>query len=187
MEGYKVYLKAAGEPDIEVDAPAATLASSAVSWTEAIGAMALDPSEVYHVALHAFNDTGNSPVIRATFRTDENGDPLVPPSPVTDLRVRSLGGGEAEITFDYAELLGGPPADSFELEIVSLDGGDPIEVGDLPIGGPSYRVRVSGDDGRYRVKVYSKLSGVFEPAVSGVDFVLDAAAPDGVVYAFEVV
>lgn len=187
MAGYKVFLKAGSEPDVDVDAPAATLATSAVSWTEAIATLSLDPDEVYHLALLAFNDLGASPAIRTVFRTDGAGAPLMRPSPVTNLRVHRLPGGEADITFDYAELAGGPMADSFGFEIASLDGGDPIEVDDLPVGGLHYRTRISGADGRYRCKVFSQLSGDYEPAVSGVDFTLDSTAPVGSVSEFAVI
>lgn len=185
--GYMVWLKADSAPAMDTDRPIAVLASNALQWSEFLGLLLLTPATVYHVMVVAFNTSGYSSPVRALFKTDGLGAPTLRPSPVHSLRVRSLAGGGADITWEYDELVGDAIADSFGIEITPLRGGEAIVVPDVPYSGRLGQVRISGADGVYRCRVFSKRAGQYEPAVSGVEFELDGLGPTGEVYALAAV
>lgn len=185
--GYLVWLRAIAPPQMFVDAPIARLPAEAVQWSEFIDLLFLAPNTRYHVVVAAFNRSGFSEPARAVFTTDGAGTPSLIPAPVHTLRVTPLVGGEADIRWEYDELVGDAIADSFGVEITALQGGGPIDVPDVPYAGRVGQVRIAGADGVYRCKVFSKLAGLYEPAVQSVDFVLDGLGPVGQIYGPEAI
>lgn len=185
--GYLVWLKADSAPTLTGDRPIAMLEPGVLQWSEFLDLLLLTPATVYHVMIIAYNTSGFSEPVRSAFKTDGAGAPTLRPSPAHSIRVRSIAGGIADVTWEYDELVGDAIADSFGVEITPLRDGGVIAVPDVPYSGRLGQVRVSGADGVYRCKVFSKRAGQYEPAVSGVEFELDGLGPTGMVYALAAV
>lgn len=185
--GYLVWLRAITPPQMFVDAPIARLPAEAVQWSEFLDLLFLAPNTRHHVMVVAFNLSGFSEPVRAEFMTDGDGVPSLIPTPVHTLRVTPLAGGEADIRWEYDELVGEAIADSFGVELTALIAGGEIIVPDIPYAGRVGQVRLAGVDGIYRCKVFSKRAGLYEPAVQSVEFVLDSLGPVGQIYGPEAV
>lgn len=185
--GYVVWLRAVAPPQISTDAPIARLTAAEIQWNEFLDLLALAPDTQHHLMVMAFNRSGYSEPVRIAFKTDGAGSPSLIPSPVHTLRVTPLVGGEADIKWEYDELVGEAIADSFGVELTALSGGGEIIVPDVPYAGRVGQVRIAGEDGVYRCKVFSKRAGLYEPAVQSVDFVLDGLGPVGQIYGPEAV
>ncbi len=185
--GYLVWLRAVTPPQMSTDAPIARLTADEVQWSEFLDLLVLAPDTQHHLMVMAFNRSGYSEPVRVAFKTDGAGSPSLIPSPVHTLRVTPLAGGEADVRWEYDELVGEAIADSFGVEITALQYGGPVEVPDVPYAGRVGQARIAGVDGVYRCKVFSKLAGLYEPAVQSVDFVLDGFGPFGQIYGPEAI
>lgn len=164
------------------DPPLSRLSSSLNSVQYTVAGLGLAANTPYWLSLAAFNASGHSEIISKRFVTDGGGVPQLRPSLVKNLRVEAKAGGAAGVTWTYDEPTGIGRADTFSIEVTSLTGGSPIAVDDVAAtAAREYRAEISGADGDYRVKVYVKLSGAFEPAVTGVDVRLDSSPPVGTV------
>lgn len=176
--GYEIYVNKDREWQAG-DVPVGFVASSETTFETAVAGLGLLPNTVYFVSIVAVTANGRSEPVSARIVTDETGAPEIRPSPVGDLTVVATADGGAVARWTYDQVTG-DRADSFAVEVTGLRGEAPIAVDDVPCNeAREYRAEFSGPDGDYRVKVYSQLAGVFEPAVTGVDVRLDGTAPVG--------
>jgi hypothetical protein len=176
--GYKVFITK-DRPWQAGDVPLATLASDVTQYVVDTAGLGLTANAPYYFSVLAFNVSGLSDPLSKRMVTDGSGVPEIRPSLVKNLRVHPEAGGRAIAEWEYDEADGDPLADAFGIEVVSLDGGSPIVVADVPLAGRNYRVSFSGADGNYRVYVRAKLAGVYESATTGMDVRIDGTPPVG--------
>ena len=180
--GYDVHLTR-DRPAVAGDLPLDRLPNTENAFTAALADLPLGASAPHFLTIIPFTAAGHGEPLSRRFVTDGDAAPEARPSLVTRLRVAAGMGGSAKVAWHYEEPVGGARADTFSVEVLSLDGAAPIAVADVSAMElrQDYATEFSGPDGAYRVKIYSKAAGLYEPVVTGVDVVLDGTAPVGVV------
>lgn len=197
-EGYRVYVKRGAAPVPGVDAPLVATTDLVSTYAVSIASMALVTNASYFGVVTAFNAFGESEVIAAfTFRTDESAEPLLVPSPIRSLRAIALPAGVIQLEWDYSEVNGiGTMADDFfvvgstsPLPVILPGEFGVWEIQEIvPHVQPRqrYALRVQTDPAPFNVespmyfRVLSRRDGKFEPYVSDVVVLADAAAPAAV-------
>lgn len=173
--GYVVLLKPGSAPVAGVDTPVANLSPLADSAALDMTALALTADTDHFGAVVPYNESGfaDSPATFA-FRTDGEGNPLIAPAAVTNLRATALAGGNLKVEWEYDEPNPMAVADSF---IVALD----IDwfVGPVSHTPPKrhYSFKfVDLPDGLRKISVKAARLGVSSPSAT-VQAVADATPP----------
>lgn len=179
ITGYEIYIskdRAYQEGDVAI----ALVPGMENSFQTAVAGLGLLPASVYFASVIAVTSSGRSEPVSARFVTDGAGTPELRPSLVGNLSVVAGAGGTAVVRWTYDEPSGIGRADTFSIVVESLTGGAPIAVADVAAGtSREYQISLSGPDGDFRVKVFSKRWGLYEPAVTGMDVRLDGTPPVG--------
>lgn len=194
-EGYRIYLRKSAAPILGVDSPLITTTDLVNLQDVMLALLPTVADSDYFGIVTAFNAFGESDAIaHFEFRTDETGRPMLVPSPITNLRATALAGGVIELEWDYWEVNAvGVVADDFWIigSLEPLPVIQPFEAGlweiqeIVPHLQPRrrYALQVQLDPSPFDVefqlylRVLSRRDGKFEPHVSDVVVLADAAAP----------
>ncbi len=187
LRGYDIFVKRGSLSVVGTDLPALRVGAGVGQVTLSEAGLELQPNATYYASIVGFNRSGHAASGSAfTFMTDAETHPLQAPTPIINLRVTPLAGGQAVVSWRYQELNELAVTDNFVIWLYPLAGQAPAPESRPPVNHTppraEYRQEVSfAYEGPWRIEVWA-VKNAFEGdkkviAVTGVEVMIDGSPP----------